>query len=167
MVVSKRWYESGPESNSRTPCLTSTLPLLYLNFISVFLTSFLPQFNPAQPAIPNHGLETTVYRPWHAVTYIMVLNRYECNELRVRRSHKAAKVKKPCVHSEFTTKKSIMLGVLTTWQATNAPVSEPFAIGPVQFNWPRGVAENWFTEPGFWEQFVSLSRKNTKNTKFH
>ena len=27
--------------------------------------------------------------------------------------------------------------------------SEPFAIGPVQFSRPRGVAENWFTKPGF------------------
>ena len=36
-------------------------------------------------------------------------------------------------------------------------------IGPVQFSWPRGVAENWFTKPGFWEHFVSFfPRKRSK-----
>ena len=35
--------------------------------------------------------------------------------------------------------------------------SELFGIGPVQFSWPRGVAENWFTKPGFWEHFVDFS----------
>ena len=41
--------------------------------------------------------------------------------------------------------------------------SEPFAIGPVQFRWPRGVAENSFTKPGFWEHFVGFfPRKNSK-----
>ena len=44
--------------------------------------------------------------------------------------------------------------------------SEPFAIGPVQFSWPRGVAENWFTKPGFWEQFVSFYQEKTaQNTE--
>ena len=36
-------------------------------------------------------------------------------------------------------------------------LSEPFATGPVQFSGPRGVAENWFTKPGFWEHCVSFS----------
>ena len=35
--------------------------------------------------------------------------------------------------------------------------SETFAIGSVQFSWPRGAAENRFTKPGFWEHFVSFS----------
>ena len=43
---------------------------------------------------------------------------------------------------------------------------EPFAIGPVQFSWPRGVAENWFTKPGFWEHFVSFSNEKQQNTEF-
>ena len=62
-MVSKRWFEFGPESKFRHPMLTSTftsvLPQFYL-----CLTSFLPQSNlSAQPAISNHGLETTVYKP--------------------------------------------------------------------------------------------------------
>ena len=40
--------------------------------------------------------------------------------------------------------------------------SELFAIGPVQFSWPRGGAENWFTKLGFWEDFVHFPRKNSK-----
>ena len=35
--------------------------------------------------------------------------------------------------------------------------SELSAMGPVQFRWPRGVAEKWFTKPGSWEHFVSFS----------
>ena len=41
-------------------------------------------------------------------------------------------------------------------------LSELFAMGPVQFRWPRGVAENSFTKPGFWEHFVDFPRKNSK-----
>ena len=37
--------------------------------------------------------------------------------------------------------------------------SKLFAMGPVQFSWPRGVAENVFTKPGFWEHFVDFPRK--------
>ena len=50
-------------------------------------------------------------------------------------------------------------GTLTSSSLSNSfqKKSEPFAIGPVQFSWPRGVAENWFTKPGFWEHFVSFS----------
>ena len=40
--------------------------------------------------------------------------------------------------------------------------SELFAMGPVQFSQPRGVTENWFTKPGFWENFVCFPRKNSK-----
>ena len=46
-----------------------TLPPFYLNFAPFNLnsTSFLPKFylnlTSARPAIWNHGLETTVYRP--------------------------------------------------------------------------------------------------------
>ena len=40
---------------------------------------------------------------------------------------------------------------------------ELFAMGPVQFSWPRGVAENWFTKLDFGEHFVSFSwEKNSK-----
>ena len=42
-------------------------------------------------------------------------------------------------------------------------ISELFAMGPVQFSWPRGVAENSFTKPGFREYFVDFfPRKNSK-----
>ena len=44
--------------------------------------------------------------------------------------------------------------------------SEPFAIGPVQFSWPRGVAENWFTKPDFGSILSIFPRKNSKNRKF-
>ena len=37
--------------------------------------------------------------------------------------------------------------------------SELSAMGPVQFNWPCGVAKNEFTKPEFWERFVDI-RKN-------
>ena len=41
--------------------------------------------------------------------------------------------------------------------------SELFAMRPVQFSPPRGVAENSFTKPGFGEHFVSIfPRKNSK-----
>ena len=57
MVVSKRWFEFFGERNSTTPFLPQFCPLF---------TSILPIFNlflaSAQPAISNHGLETTVYR---------------------------------------------------------------------------------------------------------
>ena len=45
-------------------------------------------------------------------------------------------------------------------------LSEPFAMGPVQFRRLRGVAENWFTQPGFWEHSVSFPRKKQQNTEF-
>ena len=45
--------------------------------------------------------------------------------------------------------------------------SEPFAIGPVQFSWPRGVAENWFTKPKFWEDFVSFCLGETAKHRVH
>ena len=40
--------------------------------------------------------------------------------------------------------------------------SEPFAMRPVQFSWPRRVAENWLTKPGFGEHFVSFPRRNSR-----
>ena len=43
-------------------------------------------------------------------------------------------------------------------------ISEPFAIVPVQFSRPRGVAQNWFTEPGFWEHLVNFSKEKQQNT---
>ena len=43
---------------------------------------------------------------------------------------------------------------------------ELFAMGPLQFSWPRGVPENWFTKPGFWEHFVSFSQEKQQNTEF-
>ena len=63
-MVSNRWFEFGPESRFRHHILTSILPQFHLCF-----TSILPLFNhffylsltSAQPAISNHGLETTVY----------------------------------------------------------------------------------------------------------
>ena len=42
--------------------LTSIIPLLSLNF-DHFLTSFYLILTSTQPAISNHGLETTVYKP--------------------------------------------------------------------------------------------------------
>ena len=61
MVVSKRWFESCPESKFRYPLFTYFLPQFCL-----CLTSFLPFFNlnltSASLQISNHGLETTVCR---------------------------------------------------------------------------------------------------------
>ena len=45
-------------------------------------------------------------------------------------------------------------------------LSELFAMGPVQFSRPRGVAENPFTKPGFWEHFVDISQEKQQNTEF-
>ena len=39
-------------------------------------------------------------------------------------------------------------------------------MGPVQFSWRRGVAENSFTKPGFWEHFVDFSQEEQQNTEF-
>ena len=39
-------------------------------------------------------------------------------------------------------------------------------MGPVQFSRPRGVAENSFTKPGFWEHFVVFSQEKQQNTEF-
>ena len=39
-------------------------------------------------------------------------------------------------------------------------------MGPVQFSRPRGVAENSFTKPGFWEHFVDFSHEKQQNTEF-
>ena len=33
----------------------------------------------------------------------------------------------------------------------------------VFISWPRGVAENWFTKPRFWEHFVYFSQENKQN----
>ena len=49
---------------------------------------------------------------------------------------------------------------------TSKNKSELFAMGLVQFNWPRGAAENLFTKPGFWEHFVDFSQEKHQNTKF-
>ena len=46
-------------------------------------------------------------------------------------------------------------------------MSELFAMGPVQFSWPRGVAENSFTKPGFWEHFVDFSQEKTAKHRIH
>ena len=35
-------------------------------------------------------------------------------------------------------------------------------MGPVQFRWPHGVAENSFTKLGFGENFVDFPRKKSK-----
>ena len=40
-----------------------------------------------------------------------------------------------------------------------------FAMGPVQFSCPRGVAENSFTKPGFWEHFVDFTQKKSSKTQ--
>ena len=47
-------------------------------------------------------------------------------------------------------------GTLWFKMITSRKNSELFAIGPVQCSWPCGVAENWFTKPGFWEYFVGF-----------
>ena len=39
-------------------------------------------------------------------------------------------------------------------------------MGPVQFSWPRGVTENSFTKPGFWQLFVKISQEKQQNTEF-
>ena len=39
-------------------------------------------------------------------------------------------------------------------------------MGPVQFSCPRGVAENSFTEPGFWDHFVDFSQAKQQNGDF-
>ena len=39
-------------------------------------------------------------------------------------------------------------------------------MGPVQFSWPRGVVENSFTKPRFWEHFVDSSKEKQQNTEF-
>ena len=45
----------------------------------------------------------------------------------------------------------------------NPVLSELLAAGLVQFSCPRGVSENPFTKPGFWEHFVDFSPwKNSK-----
>ena len=43
--------------------------------------------------------------------------------------------------------------------------SEPFAIGPVQFSWPRRVAENWFTKPGFFGSILSVFPMKSSKTQ--
>ena len=45
--------------------------------------------------------------------------------------------------------------------------SELFALGPVQFSRPRGVAENCFIKPGFWEHFVDNSQEKTAKRRVH
>ena len=40
------------------------------------------------------------------------------------------------------------------------------AIGPVQFSWPRRVAKNVFTKPGFWVDFSQEKQQNTEFAKF-
>ena len=60
-------------ANSGTPSETQFY-LCFTSFLPLFLPLFLPQFNlrsagnleprpPLQPAMSNHGLETTVYKP--------------------------------------------------------------------------------------------------------
>ena len=41
--------------------------------------------------------------------------------------------------------------------------SEPFAVGPVQFGWPCGVAENGFAKPEFGEHFADFPRETAKH----
>ena len=62
----KRWFEIRPESDFLHPLSTSIEPQFYLVFTSILplLNLFLYlNLTSAQPAISNHGLETTVYRP--------------------------------------------------------------------------------------------------------
>ena len=62
----------------------------------------------------------------------------ECNENGFRRPWLLPK-RLPQTHSQ-----NILSGVWWLWKQ-----SELFAMGPVQFRWPRGVAENRFTNWGF------------------
>ena len=71
MVVSTRWFEFS--SQFPHPILTLSLPLFYLKF---------PHHNPAQPAIMNHGLETTVDRPLFCQRKIAAPH-YESSSLRI------------------------------------------------------------------------------------
>ena len=45
--------------------------------------------------------------------------------------------------------------------------SELFAMGPVQFSWPRGVAESSFTKQGFGDNFVDFSQEITAKHRVH
>ena len=38
--------------------------------------------------------------------------------------------------------------------------------GRWQFSWPCRVAENSFTKPGFWEDFVDFPQEKQQNTEF-
>ena len=55
---------------------------------------------------------------------------------------------------------------LKNLQRATVESQEPSAMGPVQFRRPRGVAENWFTKPGFGEHSVDFSLEKQQNTEF-
>ena len=61
MVVSKLWFEFSGGTKFSCPLFTSILPQFYLCFTSLFLLYLF--LTPPQPAISNHGFETTVYKP--------------------------------------------------------------------------------------------------------
>ena len=79
----------------------------------------------------------------------------------------ASEAKTLAILAAQTPKKSQKMSLLQTLLVKKSPhFSELFAMGPVQFSWPRGGAENSFTKPGFWEYFVDFSQEKQQNTEF-
>ena len=60
----------------------------------------------------------------------------------------------------------IVLTMLLVNDDENRCRLEPFAMGAVEFSWPRGAAKTWFTKPGFWEYFVGFVLSKQQNTEF-
>ena len=94
MAVSKRRFELSPGEQLPLPApftsmLHSVLPPVYL------LTSSLPQYyckTPAQPAISNHGLASTVYRSLDCLARVRtVVSRWDIHDVESTQEDKVAR----------------------------------------------------------------------------
>ena len=100
----------------------------------------------------------TFWIPGDFLTYMYAywsINQEHFSRMCIRTCYKVNSCEKREVH--VSNSKSMVLRVFTHVYVYWVRNSEPFALGPVRFRWPRGAAENWFTKPWFWEHFVSLS----------
>ena len=86
-----------------------------------------------------------------------------------QRSAHSLHTARPC-HNARTHTHTITHTHTLPWRERKAhkpTFQELFAMGPAQFSWPRGVAENSFTKPGFWELFCRFFPGKTAKHRVH
>ena len=135
------------------------VPFFYRRAKGLICHATLHPRHPSGAFFPMYGVEVLeCFHQWHAFVATSGQSGLDkcCRSWQFHCTRKKGVPDKPQTQKYYLPKINCLKIILKQ-------LSEPFAIGPVQFSWPRGAAGNWFTKPGFWEHFVSFLEKKAKH----